>query len=140
MNPWKIIGWIVLGGLVLLLAFCGAVVYRVGVNEANRQDIENGTHVPEPSAYSAKVLSFTCEESASGAYTRSEMTIRNTSGQPMSYVRIFVRLGDAVENTYFTPVSIPQDGMASATVMRRGNFPCEVIGAQINGKDVALTK
>lgn len=29
MNPWKIIGWIVLGMMVLMLGFCGLVGYQI---------------------------------------------------------------------------------------------------------------
>lgn len=121
MNPWKIIGWIVLGGMVLMLTLCGLVV--VGVSSSGdgpRSTSSSGSSPPAATApaYAARVDSFECEERA--GRTRADMTITNTGAIAIPYAKAFVEFSKggqvtSADDTYFSPSTIPPGARASAT-------------------------
>jgi hypothetical protein len=126
-NPWKIIGWIVLGLLLLSLIFCGGMCALV-VGPSVQQGIERGqSKLDTPAAlesrspYSVRVVSVTCESRHANS---AEVAIDN-NGAEIPYAKAYVEFLDsngkviAAEDSYFRPSTIPRGSRASAHIYSR---------------------
>lgn len=146
MNPWKLIGWIVLGFMVLFMWYCARVAMRVAESEPQAYDGPRyGSIQPNKQAvsYSAKVIGFTCEGRYD--YTTAKLTIRNTGSTQIPFAKLFVNFtgsgGSAQGDSYFSPSTIPPGATASADVMQRGDYNCEVQAVQDgHGNPVTTTE
>lgn len=125
MNPWKIIGWIVLGFMVLLMYSCYQVMRPRTQAEIVSQ--QRAAEAARP-VYEFTVQSFTCE--SRGSYTTPRITGRNTGNTTIPYAKIFVTVGEAAEDTYFSPTDIPPGSIASADPMVRAHGRCSISGMQ----------
>jgi len=154
MNPWKIIGWIVLVLMVLFLAFCSLVLYRAGdaMNKADRSmpipaqantSASSATTLP----LSVQVVSFECI--ARPGRDKAEMTVRNTGATTISFTKLFVEFKNSdgsiasASNSYFSPHDIPPGSVASTTVYSNGGGArtCEPSAIQDrDGRPVSFSK
>lgn len=122
MNPWKIIGWIVLGGILLMLAFCGLVIVVASSTGDTARTAAGTSSISPPAAapaYSVRVESFECEKG--GGRTRADMTITNTGQIAIPYAKAYFEFSKAgqvtsANDSYFRPTTIPPGARASATV------------------------
>jgi hypothetical protein len=129
MNPWKIIGWIVLVVVVLTLGFCSYVAYLFG--EATEgtslssptEAIESPSQRVAPS-YSLKVVSTECADNY--GKNRADVTVKNTGTNTIPYAKAFVEFQDksgkllSAQDSYFSPTAIPPGATASTTVYSSG--------------------
>lgn len=124
MNPWKIIGWIV-------LAFMGLVLYACVKVAANLAPVDGGSAVNTPTrvaaaapSYTVKVVSVECD--ASGR-DRADITVQNTGTATIPYAKAFAEFTsksggvDSAQDSYFRPHDIPPGARASATVYSNGS-------------------
>jgi|SRR5690606_6919843 hypothetical protein len=136
MNPWKIIGWIVLVCLILMLGFCGLVLYGVGssTNSPSSQSSAS-TAAPAPT-YSVRVVSVECQDNY--GRNRADVTVTNTGSSTIPYTKVFVQFKDSsgsilsAQDGYLRPHDIPPGSTASATVYSSGGgaSTCEVVALQ----------
>lgn len=145
MNPWKIIGWIVLAGIVLMLTFCAAVLYRVGdAKKSSAQVIPEASSGDTPS-HSVKVVSVECQDNY--GRNRADITVTNVGITTIPYTKVFVQFKDgagsvlSAQDGYLNPHDIPPGATASATVYSGGggSKSCGVVAIQDkDGNAVAL--
>jgi hypothetical protein len=136
MNPWKIIGWIVLVCLVLMLGFCGLVLYGIG-SSTNSDSIQSSTS-PSRAAptYSVKIVSVECRDNH--GRNRADITVTNTGSTSIPYTKVFVQFQDrsgavlSAQDSYLRPHDIPPGATASATVYSSGGgaSTCGVVAIQ----------
>lgn len=136
MNPWKILGWVILVFFFVALAFCGLVCVRVA------SDMPPSSSHPAPSAapsassrnvpvYHVDIQSFTCEEK----YGRVEaaVTVRNSGGNEIPFAKAFFKVGTSSFDGYFSPSSIPPGALASVSRSTRDTGDCSLAGIQDGG-------
>jgi hypothetical protein len=122
MNPWKIIGWIVLGGLVLVIGSCGLLL--LGMAGQAERSVGDGPQTSRaekraPPPYSVRVSSVECE--GVGSRAKAEVTVDN-NGTEIPFAKVFVEFLDkggtvvSASDSYFSPHTIPQAARASASV------------------------
>lgn len=146
MNPWKIIGWIVLAFIVLVLYSCGKAASelssaRSGSGAETASYPAPSAAQPSPPDLTADLISFACEESASGRYTRAEITIRNTSLNPLKFPEAYVAVAGRVETAPFTPFEVPAGSLANASIMSQAKGDCVLQAVQDHsGTPIAITK
>lgn len=128
MNPWKIVGWIVLVILILFLATCGLFLYGVGKAGADRQ-VNGGASGPTASAapaprHTLQVVSINC---SGDGRDRADITVRNVGTTTLSFAKAYVEFKDeagkviAANDSYFSPHDIPPGSIASADVYSSGS-------------------
>lgn len=129
MNPWKIIGWIVLVGMLLSLTFCGLVCVRVAADmdgpKANGASPNSSAASPD---YRVEVLSLSCEER--GNMTKVGVTVRNSGGLEIPFAKAFFRVGTQSEDSYFSPSTVPAGSLASADSYVRSPGDCRLLMIQ----------
>ena len=171
-NPWMIIGWIILAFVILSLGTCMYIASAVAdaTQQGAENDLESETSgsdkilvngVPAtfesaavevaPSAppvvgsLAAKVIAFQCEESATGDYVITKLTIQNTGNVEIPYASSVVQLADAsgavlaVETGHFG--SIPPGSIKTATTMSRNSgqiTSCNYIAQDRRGNAIEL--
>jgi len=144
MNPWKIIGWIVLGFLILLMFSCyRAFAPRSAEQEARYQEAVAASERrveaqrPAPPRYEFTVTGIKCE--TRGSYTLMGISGRNTGSTTIPYTKFYASIGGLPEDTYFSPHTIPPGALASAEVMSRTHGECKFVGIQAgNGAPVSI--
>ena len=124
MNPWKIIGWIVLAFMLYAMYSCGTAI-----NDAERRrdaggaDTSAATALAAP-AYVVEVISVECDDNH--GRNRADITVLNTGRDAIPYAKVFFQFTDAAgkvlwaEDSYFSPTDIPPGAMASATLYADG--------------------
>ena len=145
MNPWKIIGWIVLAGIALMLTFCAAVLYRVGDAQNSSAQATPAASSPEAPSHSVKVVSVECQDNY--GRNRADVTVTNIGITTIPYAKVFVQFKDDAGNVlsaqdgYLNPHDISPGATASATVYSSGggSKSCSVVAVQDkDGNAVAL--
>lgn len=148
MNPWKVVGWIVVAVLVLLLATCSLFLYGVGKATTKKNGVAVaavGEH-PKPKTHQLQVISIEC---ASHGLDRADITVRNTGETTISFAKAFVQFKDksgsviGAHDSYFSPNEIPPGAVASADVYSNGTgaYTCGLIAVQdSNGIAAALSQ
>ena len=137
MNPWKIIGWIVLGFIVLVVGFCGLGIFGAAMRDVNTSSGTTRASEPrKPSglAYAAHVVDLNC---SGRTIDRAQVTIENR-GDEIPFAKVFVEFLNkdgsiaAAEDSYFSPSTVPRGSRASATVYSNGARAesCRVTGIQ----------
>lgn len=124
MNPWKIIGWILLVLLLLMLTFCGVVCHKF--SQTYEQSNSQGPSKQPISAkheYAFQTVSVECTSPA--GRDKADVTIRNVGNSEVQYAKVFVSFfndGNVVsaQDSYLRPTSIPPGATASATVYSSG--------------------
>ena len=122
MNPWKIIGWIVLAFIALLLYSCFRVMGGMADTESPKP-AQATSQEPAPD-YRLTVVSSTCRNDY--GRDRAEITVRNTGQVAIPFAKVFVEFRDkanktiAARDTYFSPTTIPAGSTASATAYSGG--------------------
>lgn len=132
MNPWKIIGWIVLGFLVLVMFSCyRAFAPRSSEEQARYQAAAQRAEAqrPTPPTYSLSITGFSCDESTGGGYTKMTVMVKNT-GPRIGSAKLFATIGGQPEDTYFNPYDIPAGSVSTATLMSRTRGDCRVVAVQ----------
>lgn len=125
MNPWKIIGWIVLGFLVLLMYGCYQAFRPRTADEIISQ--QRAAEAARPK-YEFTMDSFSCE--TLGSYTRPKVTGRNTGTTTIPFAKLYVTVGGVAGEIYFDPHTIPPGSIASAEPMVRAEGRCSITGMQ----------
>lgn len=137
MNPWKIIGWIVLGFIVLVVGFCGLGIFGAVMSDLDKEtgSAQPSVNTPSPSpAYTVHVVNLDC---SSRSIDRAQVTIENRGGE-IPFAKVFIEFLNkdgsiaAAEDSYFSPSTIPPSARASASVYSRGTraHSCRVIRIQ----------
>lgn len=123
MNPWKIIGWIVLAGIILMLGLCSLAAYQVGKRQLaeNAQSQESGAVAPQQPVgpkHSVEVVNVSCEQNYSRP--KASITVRNTGETAIEYAKVYVKFTRkdgsvaSAEDSYLRPSTIPPGSLASA--------------------------
>lgn len=118
MNPWKIIGWIVLALLVLMLWSCGTSFSRRSAERAAP---------PAPESQAQHAVRVVTVECTSRGRDLAEVTVINAGATTIEYAKAFAQFKDKAGNvvsardSYFTPTSIPPGATASARVYSNGS-------------------
>lgn len=136
MSPWKIIGWIVLVGLMAALAFCASVLYRVGSTQNSPSWLGSSPSPQQRPIYSVKVVSVECRDNY--GRNRADVTVTNTGSTTIPYAKVFVQFNDgsgkvlSAQDNYLSPHDIPPGAAASATVYSSGggSKTCGLVGVQ----------
>lgn len=135
MNPWKIIGWIVLGFLVLVMFSCyRAFAPRSAEQEARHQAAKVAAlqraeaQRPPPPVYEFTITGVKCEPR--GSYVLMGVSGRNTGRLTIPYAKFYASVGGIPDDTYFRPTDIPPGSLASAEVMVRSQGECKFVGIQ----------
>ena len=147
MNPWKIIGWIVLLLIVLMLAFCVSVLYRIGDTQDSPTQAfsSSSSATPASPAHSVTVVSVECQDNY--GRNRADITVTNTGSTVIPYAKVFVQFKDSTgkvlsaQDSYLRPHDVPPGATASATVYSSGggSESCGVTAIQDgDGNAVAL--
>ena len=137
MNPWKIIGWIVLGFIVLVVGFCGLGIFGAAMRDVNERSSRPKVEAkPAPSglAYAVRVVKVDC---SGRSIDQARVTIENR-GDEIPFAKVFVEFINkdgsiaAAEDSFFSPSTIPRGARASATAYSRGTHAerCRVTGIQ----------
>jgi hypothetical protein len=137
MNPWKIIGWIVLGCMVLVGGCCGLGIFGAAVRDVDQPETRSAPDSkPKPSglAYAVHVVKLEC---SSRGIDRAQVTIENR-GDEIPFAKVFVEFVNrdgsiaAAEDSFFSPSTIPRGARASATAYSRDTRAksCRVTGIQ----------
>lgn len=135
-------GWIILGLCAIVLYSCARAALETP--EAS-PPAAVAPAVPAPPApiqqsLTADALSFSCNVSASGRYTNTSLTIRNTSALPLEFSEAYIRVAGEIESIPFTPFQIPPGSVATAEALVRRKGDCAVTTVQDGkGTPVALT-
>lgn len=122
-SPWTIIGWIFLGFVVLLMYGCYQVFKPGGSMDPNRS-----ASTPVAPRYSVKVEGQSCEGNGSGV--KAEITVRNTGPTEIPFAKAFFRFDQAVEDSYFSPATIPPGALASADAYYSSPVSCGGVAIQ----------
>jgi hypothetical protein len=136
MNPWKIIGWIILACLILMLGFCGLVLYGVGSSTKSPPSQGSASSVAPAPDYSVRVVSVECQNNY--GRNRANVTVTNTGSSTIPYTKVFVQFKDgsgavlSAQDGYLRPHDIPPGATASATVYSSGGgaSTCDVAAIQ----------
>lgn len=145
MNPWKIIGWIVLGFLLLVIYSCG----KVAMDYAEQQEaLESGRPIPRATpapSHQLTVIRMECIDRGRG---HLDVTVRNDGPTEIPYAKAFGNfyVGDgsvlSADDSYFNPSTIPRGSFASAKVFSdtAGWVKCGLATVQdTDGNPVSLT-
>lgn len=120
----------------VLIIVLGVIVYRCTTVVNNATEYAASSPVatsghPAPSSaptYSLVIESFTCEDR--GKYTEPKITVRNDGAVPIPYAKVFFRVGEAIEDTYTSPSTIPPGSLASASALIPHAGDCSIVGIQ----------
>ena len=124
MNPWKIIGWIVLALLLLMIYSCVKVAANIGGSDTSA--VPSSTSNAQPT-YSVTVVSTECREDY--GKNEADITVRNTGPTTIPFAKAFVEFRDgadgagnvlSAQDSYFSPHDIPPGATASASVYSSG--------------------
>lgn len=136
MNPWKIIGWLVLAAIVWAVAkpfWAGYTGYN------SRRDMAESRHMAPPSV-TFRVDGIECRNER--GWFKGKVTVQNMGPGEVSFAKLFLESGDYRIDTYFQPPTIPEGAMASASWMERGETTqnCSIQAIQDNfGKRIVLS-
>jgi hypothetical protein len=134
MNPWKIIGWIVLGFIVLVLLFCGLGIFGSAWKRGQAKLDDGSTAEP---AHNVSVVSLDCSGSPIDS---AKVTIIN-NGPELRFAKVYVEFVDgggrvaAAEDSFLRPTTIPTGSRASATVYSRATRAGKCRVAEIQDRD-----
>lgn len=126
MNPWKIIGWIVLGFIVLVVGFCGLGIFGAAMRDTGSARTSNRSapeREPSGLAYAVHVVNLEC---SGRNVDRAQVTIENR-GDEIPFAKVFIEFLNkdgsiaAAEDSYFRPSTVPRGARASATAYSRGS-------------------
>ena len=135
MNPWKIIGWIVLGFLVLVMFSCYRAFAPRSPEDQARFDAATAAADARVRAaaprYEFTITGVKCEER--GSYTVMGISGRNSGSATIPEAKFFATVGGIPEDRYFSPMDIPPGALASADVMIRARGECKFVGIQAGG-------
>lgn len=115
MNPWKLIGWIVLALVLLLLSYCAVFIYSVGKSQDADPVKQAQRAMPE---YRVKIISVTCEDNY--GRNKATITVQNTGNMAIPDAKVFMNFQDgngsvlSTDDSYFRPSSIPPGSLSSA--------------------------
>lgn len=125
MNPWKIIGWIV-------LAFIGLMMYSCIRVASNMDSGTTGSSAASPAAsrldHRVELMSFVCEKRYER--TRAELTIRNEGSTTMEFSKAIVNFDGAMVDGYFSPHTLAPGVIATNTIYSPGGGGCQLIAVQ----------
>lgn len=132
-NPWRIIGWIVLGFLLLLMYSCYQAFKPKTYAEQAREDAQRLENRVQAAAAQPRgeltITDFTCE-AGRGEYTTMTVRATNTGPVAIPFAKLYARIGNAPEEAYFMPTEVQVGSIVSATLMRREGGDCKIVGAQ----------
>ena len=124
-NPWKIIGWIVLGFFLLWMYSCMKTVSNMDVGAPSSASATSGSgaDLAGPS-YELAIVSVACE---GGRYSKADITVRNTGTSAIPFAQAFFEFTDdagkvvATGDSFFSPSTIPPGSTASTSVYASPN-------------------
>jgi hypothetical protein len=108
-NPWKIIGWIVLALMLCSLTFCGLVCVNIG----NRQVGAAVADIPGRPAQ-LYLKSISCDPNH--GRPRADLTFENTGGGEIRYPKAYVSFGGKIHDSYIHPNILLRSSLGTATV------------------------
>lgn len=125
MNPWKIIGWIVLVLLLMSLYRCYEVFRPRSGEEVQQAQVRAEQARPR---HEFTIDSFTCEQ----VYTTTRVKVsgRNTGATTIEFAEIFFMVGDESLSPFFNPHDIPAGSIATAKHIARRHGDCRIVGMQ----------
>lgn len=147
-NPWRVIGWIVLGFVVLILGSCIVMIGAVGsaMNQADNatQAQEHANPIDaltsstgEPAAvqetYKLRVIGFTCSENY--GRTKAEISFQNIGAYKIHFAKVLMKFGDSATNSsYLQPVELQSGATADTTIYapEGTSGDCEIVSVQDN--------
>lgn len=142
MNPWKIIGWIVLGFMLLVMYGCFRVFSRVGEAPSSSQSPAVGISEPSPRL---RVEELHCTASPSGMAI-IEGAMQNVGDAELGYTSIRFKLTDkagafvAYVDGYLSvaPLAVQASSPFKTMGDRVAYESCAVESATSRGKSIAF--
>ena len=118
MNPWKIIGWIVLALMLVSLTFCGLVCVRVAQTDTSKLGgaTRTGKAAPGNPHGNARLYlkSITCD--ANYGRPRADLVFENNGGVDLEYAQAYVSFGGKIHEGFINPTKLPQGSLGTITV------------------------
>ena len=144
-NPWMIIGWIILAIVLLIIGSCVAMVAVVG-NAMDKADSAQpaaptasyGQPVAETPAaqpiYKVQVVGFSCSENY--GRTKAEISFQNIGAYNMEFAQVLVKFGgNATKQSYLQPTEFRAGSTASATVYAPEGYSGNCAIVSVQGRD-----
>ena len=125
-NPWKIIGWIVLGFFLLWMWSCMKTVAEMDTSgglTSSGTASAGSTLDPPPTKDQAKVT----DADEGGRYSNAVLTLSNTATTAIPFAQAFFEFTDdggkvvATGDSFFSPSTIPPGSTASTSVYASPN-------------------
>lgn len=134
MNPWKIIGWIVLAFLVVSFGLCGLGMFGAARNQEGATAEKRPTLGRSTPTYSVHVEKVEC---VSRGRDKAEVTITN-NGPAIPYAKAYFEFVKkdgtvaAASDSYFSPTTVPSGARASADSYSSGSgsHQCRLVRIQ----------
>lgn len=108
MNPWKIIGWILLVFMLLSLTFCGLVCVRVAKNSPQYKAANDPNYRPQ-----LTLISTSCD--ANHGRPRADIAVRNSGTVELEFAKAFISFGGTVHDSYISPSTLPVGSTGTIT-------------------------
>lgn len=125
MNPWKIIGWIVLALMLLSLTFCGLVCVRVASNTSAPQ---TGTPGPGNPAGIARLYKRSISCDPHYGLPRADVVFENDGGVDLEFAKAYVSFGGKIREGYIRPTTLPRGSLGTVTIygVEGGSADCRL--------------